>query len=587
MQDILFSPEKFRLNNQAQINTPDLEFSPVVSHGEVIYVGNSRKSPGTKAHNTTNFFNLFAATIVDDTLLGDERPFDATINSPYHEGPCCFTASGDTIYFTRNNQLESGVLQRIKRLSIFYSVRKDGRWSQPVELLKATDEYSFCHPAISTDGSRLYFASNLPGGKGNYDLYYIENTNGAWSMPFHLGDEVNSPDNELFPTIAAKDILAFSSNRPGGHGGLDLYVTLRSGDYYERPFLLGTPFNSPSDDIGLTLQPGAKSGFFSSNRPGGKGQDDLYSFTYINANAAIPISVKMIFLDENTRQRIKNASISIKTLYQKNAIFQGKTNRDGEISFPGALGEKYIIQSNSAVYETLYTVEDASEKPLYLTLKPKPCFNIKGIAFDNENKRRLSGAWIYIRKNCNDSVDSSRADSNGEFVFCVPAGCDGSITGRELGYYPVSVPVDTVTSDLLLNLNFEKQKVSIVKQKVEVGTKLSLDNIYYDFNQYKIRPGEERELNELVILMSQFPNMVVKLVSHTDTRGDAASNMALSVKRAQSAKDYLVHKGINPNRIQTEGRGETQPRNRCKNGVNCTEEEHQYNRRTEVEILKM
>lgn len=587
MQDILFNGDKFGLFNQELINTPDLEFSPTISQGNVIYVANSRTNHDTKSKNTANFFNLFSATIIDDTLLREEKPLDATINSPYHEGPCCFTSTGDTIYFTRNNQLESGILQKIKRLSIFFSVKINGQWAQPVELLRATDEYSFCHPAISSDGTRLYFSSNLPGGEGNYDLYFINYQEGVWSQPVHLGEEVNSPENDLFPTVVSKDILSFSSNRPGGNGGLDLYITLRSGDYYEQPFLLAPPFNSPADDLGLTLLPNGKGGFFSSNRPGGKGQDDLYSFNYKNKNENRPSAVTFIFLDGETRQRIKNTQVSIRTLFQKNEIFRGRTNRDGEVSFVGEIGEKYIIQTNSQVYETLYTVEQATTAPIYLTLKSKPCFSLKGIAYDNENKRRLSGAFIYFKNLSTETLDSVQADSNGAFKFCIPPGCVGSVLGNDIGYYPVTIPVDTMRSDLLINLNFEKQKVSIVKQKVTVGSKLSLDNIYYDFNQYKIRPGEERELNELVILMSQFPDMAIRLVSHTDTRGDAAANMELSIKRAQSAKDYLVNKGIQASRIQTEGRGETQPRNRCKNGVNCTEEEHQYNRRTEVEILRM
>ena len=250
-------------------------------------------------------------------------------------------------------------------------------------------------------------------------------------------------------------------------------------------------------------------------------------------------------------------------------------------------GDNYIFQINNTLFDPFFEVIPIDGKTIYLNVQPKSCFTISGVAIDNENKERISGSSIYLFNSCQGTVDSTVSDPLGKFKFCLPPGCYGKILGKQAGFHDVSIPLDSLKSDLLLNLNFEKIKVSILKEPVKKGSVITLENIYYDFNQYKIRPGAERELNELITVMQQYPGMQVKLVAHTDTRGPESTNLSLSVKRAESAKNYLIANGIAASRIQIEGRGETQPRNRCKNGVNCTEDEHQFNRRTEVVVLKM
>jgi len=585
MQDMLTTPTEFKLINQRNINSTELEFSPALYGNQVVYIGNGRKDAGTQK-STSNYYNIYAAQLQGDTLLYGEKPFADILNSAYHEGPLCFNHTLDTIYFTRNNQLEGGAAQKLKRLGIYMSFLTPDGWAEPREFLPASETHSFCHPALTQDGKKMIFSSNLSGGYGNYDLYYIQKTVTGWSQPYNLGPAVNSPDNELFPTIPANGILSFSSNRPGGFGGLDLYISLLSGGGYDQAIILDPIFNSPSDELGLVYDAANNWAYFSSNRPGGKGQDDIYTIVYHKAVSKEPVATNIILLEEGTKRRVRNVELIIEQVDDKSNQIVGTTDRDGSLSVKLLPGAKYTLRASDLYFQPLFEVIEGATEPIYVSIRRKPCFKISGIAYDNENKERLSKTKIYLFASCNETQDSTITDLQGKFSLCIVPGCFGKLKAEHNGFYDVTLPLDTVKGDLLLNLNFEKIKVSIVKEPVRVGTVISLDNIYYNFNQWGIREGAERELNELVTLMQQYPAMEVKLVAHTDTRGDDASNLKLSVLRAEAAKDYVVRHGIAPARIQTEGRGETQPRNRCKNGVNCTEDEHQYNRRTEVVILK-
>ena len=221
-----------------------------------------------------------------------------------------------------------------------------------------------------------------------------------------------------------------------------------------------------------------------------------------------------------------------------------------------------------------------------LRLLSDACISLKGVAMDKEKNKPLPNIEVNLVLDCEDEVMTRITDGSGVFEFCVPQDCRSFISSRAKDYYDLKLNLATMTEEKQITLEFIKEQVSILKDPIKVGGTIILENIYYDFNKSTIRPGTERELNELATLLEQNPNMEIKLVAHTDSRGDAKENVTLSLSRAQEAKNYLISKGVGGDKISIEGRGETQPRNRCKDGVNCTEEEHQYNRRMEVIIKK-
>ena len=199
----------------------------------------------------------------------------------------------------------------------------------------------------------------------------------------------------------------------------------------------------------------------------------------------------------------------------------------------------------------------------------------------------IHGAEVKFENDC-EQPEKLSADSTGLFGIKVPEKCNGKILMHREGYVDYIGMVDNLTHQGgLIYIQVNKQPISIIKGPVQVGGTFLLENIYYEFEQSTIKPGSESELNELVTVLKQYPTMMVDLVGHTDSRGDANGNLKLSLERAFTVKNYLVEKGINAERISITGRGETQPRNRCKDGVNCTEDEHQFNRRTEVRVMKL
>lgn len=568
--------------NQSGLNTPHLEFSPVLYNNRLVYIGNGRTKD--RRSNSEDYFNIYSAEIGLDGTIDKEIPFSEILNSFYHEGPLSFNASFDEIFFTRNHQKEGEKKVAHPQLSIYHAVYGEEDWQNPTEFLAGTAAYSFCHPALSPDGQRLYFSSNIPGGFGNYDLYYIERTASGWSNAFNLGPMVNSGDNELFPTITSEGFLFFSSGRAGGLGGLDIYMADAVGNFAQKAILLPPPVNSASDDLGMIYDEERNKMWFSSSRPGGVGQDDIYTLVPGQKTGTDIIEQRLIVVDDASNQRLQHIDIVLKSeTFSEDLVLQ--TNRNGVALIDLAENQSFAINITASGYTEFNDSYEAGN-PVTVRLKPKPCINLTGYAMDNENKMTLHNVTIGIVTICDGDTIHTMTNEDGKMQVCIPANCPAQIIASHKDYYTIKMPLDPLQADLVVNLNFEKQKVSIINEPLEIGGVITLENIYYDFNKSSIRPGAERELNELVIVMNQYPDMQIELVAHTDTRGDPDFNLQLSKERALSAKRFLIAQGILESRILTSGKGETEPRNRCKKGVNCTEEEHQFNRRTEVHILK-
>ncbi len=575
----------YNVVNQANINTPTLEFSPCIYLDSLVYVANGRTERKKSRKLAVSYFNLYKSGIDANNNMMSEMPFSTALNSVFHEGPLTFNKEGTEVFFTRNNQIEGSKEQKKMNLSIYTSHKIDREWSKPLELFPANNEFSFCHPALNTTGNRLYFSSNLSGGYGNYDLYYIERNGGIWSGPISLGAIVNSGDNELFPTFIGDEIITFSSNRPNGNGGLDIYVAeLKNGAGLSAQ-LLPSPINSGQDDISLVVSPNHSVAYFTSSRSGGAGQDDIYALTPKKSKTQAAVNHTFITIDSNSLRRLNNVTITILNM-EGQEVFSNLTDKNGSMIVNLQEGKIYKMRASLKGFHN-FDINFTAGGIQKIKLKSNACIIVKGIALDQDNNTVLPDVEIKLVLECNNEMQTRITDANGSFEFCIPAGCDSKISARLKDYYDISIPIKGSNDNLLMNLNFNKEKVSILKEPLKVGGVITLENIYYDFNNASIRTGAERELNELITVLHQNPDMVVNLIAHTDARGDAKSNLNLSISRAQEAKRYLILKGINTDRVSIVGRGETQPRNRCKDGVNCTEDEHQYNRRIEVLILKM
>ena len=386
------------------------------------------------------------------------------------------------------------------------SKKVDGEWSDAKEVPFNSDTYSTGHPALSPDGKKLYFVSDMPGSIGQTDLFVVDVFDGnTFSEPRNLGPEINTERKEMFPFINDKK-LYFSSDGHIGLGGLDIYeVAYTEEEGFEEVKNVGQPVNSNQDDFSYIVNEENQKGYFASNRANGKGDDDIYSF-------------KRLVVEEVPE--IKNAIAGVVTeLVTGNVMPQALIELLDENGIK--LKEMVSDDDGNFIFEDL----DADTKYTIKTTKDEYFENIEDIA---------------------------------------------------------TVENDTVSVDLKMN----KLKEMIA---IEDGIrKLKTEMIFFDFDKSYIRQDASEELAKLVEVMNEYPNMVIKIESHTDSRGAKSYNKYLSNKRAKSTRAYIISKGISAERIQSAiGYGEERLLNKCDGTVRCTEAQHFRNRRSEFIIVNM
>jgi len=293
------------VSNLGMLNSSDLDYSPILFKDGVVftstrkYVGSKRKAFRSKKKA---YSYLFYSKRNSRGEFKEPAPLKGKINGRYHEGTATFNQEGTLMFFTRNTNEGKNSYGKVN-LKIYVAKNINGYWKEIEELPFNSDRFSVCHPSISKDGKRLYFASNKNGGFGGMDIYVSHYENGRWQYPVNLGPEVNSAQNETFPFIDEKDALYFSSDGHGGKGGLDIFkskITDAEEGTWSKPANIGQPFNSPKDDFGFTVYNNSQDGFFTSSREGGKGRDDIYTWhkAYIpQADEAEPMESDQGFIE--------------------------------------------------------------------------------------------------------------------------------------------------------------------------------------------------------------------------------------------------------------------------------------------------
>ncbi len=272
---------KVEIKNQTSINGDKDDFSPIFVDNGLMFCSDSRKKKKTDKGEVIDF-NLRFSAFDSSGNLTKPTSFSSKINSKYQEGPSCFSNDGKTMYLTRVGDGQGKHVDRngTATLKIYIKSKDSLGWFGNDIFPFESNNYSYCHPTFSADGKKIFFASNMPGGFGGMDIYEIRKLpDGTWTQPINLGARVNSAKNEIFPYISENGILYFSSNGlPNNKGGLDIYK-IDLDERTSRATALAEPFNSELDDFGIMFMPGSdKHGFFSSNRVGGNGGDDIYSF---------------------------------------------------------------------------------------------------------------------------------------------------------------------------------------------------------------------------------------------------------------------------------------------------------------------
>ncbi len=513
---------------KASINTEYSDFGPAFYLDKLVYSSSAIGNVGDNIHQWNNqpFTDLFIADMDELGNLSNSRPLEGDVNTKYHESNATFTKDGKTMYFTRNNFID-GKKRRDKektiKLKIYKASNDNGLWNDVVELPFNSDDYSIAHPALSADEKRLYFASEMDGSIGMSDIWYVDiNSDKSYGEPVNLGPSINTEARESFPFISAENDLYFSSDGRGGLGGFDVFVTTL--DEQGKPTEinnLGEPVNSAQDDFGFIANKEKKLAYVSSNR--------------------------------------------------------------------GAEG--------GSINDDIYQVSEIC------------MITLTGKVFDVDTKGLLPGASVSLFDSNNELVETIVVGTDAMYSFNADCEEDYSIRGSKLLYAPyekfVQTPDETSTIEVPVPL-----KIKDPCPPNDLGCRLCLQPIFFDFDKFNIRPDAEIELAKILVAMREYPQLVIHIESHTDSRAPLSYNDILSDKRAQSTRDWLMSKGISAERLTAKGYGERQLLDRCltfdecgkvigsrdctpeekdspkcSDGVVCTEEEHQLNRRS-VFIIK-
>lgn len=658
---------------ELSFNTEYQDFAPSFYKDKIVFSSTNSNSyliNRTWNWNKQPFLNLFSANYTDTLEIEDIKAFKKNINKNLHEGTSSFNAEGTFMAFTRNNYKQKSSDNTIK-LQLFTAELVNNQWKNLKEFTYNNKEYSVGQPALSPDGKTMYFASDMPGGYGGVDIYVSHLTDSTWTKPVNLGNKINTEGNEMFPFYHDAGFLFFASDGQPGLGGLDIfYAVLDENNQPLKLKNLAVPVNSSYDDFSFILSEDQTFGYFASNRPQGKGDDDIYAFRLLKP---LKITVNGNTSDE-TAQNLPYTKVY---LYNSdNQIVDSDfTDENGDYDFVIVESDKYKVTANKTGYSEDSKTFDATGTEdnfnANLVLQRKETI-LEGIA-TNTKGDELKNVMVYLFNDKNEIIDSLKTDNTGYYNFIIKDRMIYTLAGAKKGYSkPVNTvdatkEVKTLKSDLVLDFQQElktiflfadadteelipntiftsssdtlnadetgryifdldnkspgdkiqysgiakkegyipvsytfeqtlndevfeyENKIYLTKYKVgdDLGKLIGVNPIYFDLGKYEIRPDAAEELDKIVKFMNENPAIEIELGSHTDSRGSSESNMTLSDNRAKSSADYIKTRITNPERIYGKGYGETQILNGCVDGVKCTEEQHQENRRTEFKIVKV
>lgn len=576
LENITAIGKRFEIKNLA-LNTPNSEFGAVEYNGNLVFAGVKLK-PGLfdKKFKWDNaaYLNLVTVPLKNinsaDSIV---HYFAKELKTGMHESNAVFTKDGKTMYFTRNNS-KNGTKKRdekkISNLQIFKAELVEGKWTNITSLPFNSPNYSVEHPALSADEKVLYFASDMPGSFGSFDIYSVNINKGAFDTPKNLGPLVNTDKREQFPFVSADNKLYFSSNGHLGYGSLDIFVSEINENQYSEPVNVGLPVNSNLDDFAFNMNVETKEGYFASNREGGKGNDDIYQFKEIKDLIVEDCKqfIAGIITDVDTKLALENATVILQDSDNKtlNTII---TSADGKFSFTVACEASYKISASKEKYtnesvtltldKTRDAVNDAS-----LALKSLEVIKLEEkekaekkrqqqIIIEEENKKKTELAAIELKK-------------------------------KEKKAKEAEIAAAEVKKNERVKEILEKEK-DVVRDKDRLIIKT--DPIYFDYDLWYIRKESKIILGRVVELMRKYPGMVIEIGSHTDSRGSVKYNADLSQKRANSTREFIIQSGIDAKRVSAKGYGESVPVIKCKTDDACSEEEHELNRRSEFVIKNL
>lgn len=501
---------EYTVNNLA-VNTNKADFGTAFYGSQIVYSSSKDTAKvGVKTYswNEQPYLEMYVAdrNASDGSFFNDKK-FIPKEQTQYHNATLTFTPDLKTVFYSANTVKKNDRLNNSKKgtnnIEIIIGQIEEDKLANAEKLPFNSKDYSVGHPALTADGKWLFFVSDMPGGYGETDIYVAQVfDDGKVGEPKNLGDKINTPGKEMFPFIN-DTILYFSSDGHYGLGGLDVFESrMRYDKEFSEPKNLGEPVNSNLDDFAFITDKERKYGYLSSNREGGKGDDDIY----------------------------------------------------------------------------------------YFTRKEKECLQtVSGMVTNKKYKIAINGADVKVYDKFGDMIASAKTKEDGTYSVEVPCDSQLKVEASKPNHTTDSKEVETskVSGEEVKDINFELSNFDDLVKKEDNVEKVDINPIYFEYDKSAITPQAAAELDKVVYIMQNFPSLVIKIESHTDSRGKDAYNLKLSEERAQSTYNYILSKGISSTRIESvKGYGESQLRNKCSNGVKCSEEEHLLNRRSDFIIVK-
>ena len=498
---LLGDTPKYKVKPIEGFNSKYSEFGPLLYNNQVYYASARSGKSRSYGWNNEPYLDIYVSDYDASTgTLTNESVLGSKVNTKFNEGTVSFSKDGTTLYFSGESlNRDAGLFgKKFKKdeggkstINIYSATQEDGKWSNIQTLPFNTEQSNASGPAVSADGKRLYFSSDMEGTMGGADLWYVTiNEDGSYGSPVNLGKKINTEGSELFPYVSSTNVLYFSSNGHPGLGMMDIFASQMEGDNFGSVRNAGAPINSGNDDFSFTIDEETQKGFFASNRSGGSGSDDIYMFDQIVPLCDVVLTVQIV--DSKTGAILPMTSVVI---YDENNNKVGNKTSDenGNVQFRYECNQAFKVEANREMY-------------------------------------------------LSNSISIAKTDE----------------------------------SELSKQLPLEE---------IIVEDRVKLNPIYFELDKHNITAQGAAELDKLVEVMNTYPEMIIRAESHTDSRGKDAYNLALSDRRAKSTAQYVISKGIAASRISGVGKGETQLINECSNGVKCSEEAHQANRRSEFIIV--
>ncbi|MES2139210.1 MAG: OmpA family protein [Bacteroidota bacterium] len=745
--------KQFDVSSVANINTEQSEFSPVLFKNQLVFISDVNKN---LMNEKENFLHVYSSEMKKGSdgavqFSAESEAFPWPVNSDFHDGPVSFNAEQNMVFITHVDLFKNMDKKFVNRTKLYFSALKDNKWSKLKPFQFNSDEFSVAHASISADGQKLFFASDKPGGEGGMDIYVCEKEGESWGQPQNLGNKINTAGEEVFPYIRKDGMLYFSSNTHAGFGGLDVFSATNVKGKFTNVKNLGALVNSTADDFGIVFSDDKTTGYFSSDRMGGKGSDDIYSFTALDK--LLTISGKIV-ISQNLNNPLKNNDVMLLSeagqvlnlattdskgffkfedldpekkymvklddagpkfsnkakyyLADEKEVFIRETGIDGKggkfvfrnlpadpntssavasdgVTFAGNLlvgknstkpltnTKVNLLNEKGEVVQTVYTnsfgsfvftnlpsdqnflvkvdendtqlpantkiiMTNKSGKEMQATSSgDNGSFKFTFLATDkttlklmevedtelrldfkgkfvSDDKTPLANSIVNLVNEKGEILATTKTDAFGAFKFeNLPADqnvlfqLDETDTQlKKLKKIFLTDSKDAVVKEISRNsgafkftiLPSEKQKLAIIyvddpwlkvlqlktstnKQDLKI-----IENIYYEYSKYEVTPEASKILYKVIDIMEKDPQLVIEISAHTDSRSSSETNMKRSEQRANAAVDYILKNGISKDRISGKGYGESKLINRCVDGVECTEEEHAKNRRTEFKVSR-